>query len=143
LATADRIHERNYHDLTAEFQLRKIEPLYEPVRPIIEDFEVEVMRRLNLGAKPVTRELEDKIEKVFREEKKPKHRRSYFVGALSFELYRRDLFDHRGYHWAGIYSLNRSVVCFYAESRQKRIQSRSSKRAIFHAPWVARNPIGH
>jgi hypothetical protein len=69
----DRKHERDYHDLTAEFQLRKIEPLYEPVRPIIEDFEVEVMRRLNLGAKPVSRELEDKIEEVLREEKKPKH----------------------------------------------------------------------
>jgi hypothetical protein len=69
----DRKHERDYHDLTAEFQLRKIEPLYEPVRPIIEDFEAEVMRRLNLGAKTVTRELEDKIEEVSREEKKPKH----------------------------------------------------------------------
>ena len=69
----DRKHEREYHDLTAEFQLRKIEPLYEPVRPIIEDFEVEVMRRLKLGVKPVSRELKDKIEEVFREEKKPKH----------------------------------------------------------------------
>jgi hypothetical protein len=69
----DRKHERNYHDLTAEFQLRKIEPLYEPVRLIIEDFEVEVMRRLNSRVKPVSRELEDKIEEVLREEKKPKH----------------------------------------------------------------------
>jgi hypothetical protein len=69
----DRKHERDYHDLTAEFQLRKIEPLYEPVRPIIEDFEAEVMRRLNLGAKTVSRELDDKIDEVLREEKKPKH----------------------------------------------------------------------
>jgi hypothetical protein len=69
----DRKHERDYHDLTAEFQLRKIEPLYEPVRPIIEDFEVEVMRRLNLGVRPISRELEDKIEEVLREVKKPKH----------------------------------------------------------------------
>jgi hypothetical protein len=69
----DRKHERNYYDLTAEFQLRKIEPLYEPVRPIIEDFEAEVMRRLNLGVKLVSRELKDKIDKVLREEKKPKH----------------------------------------------------------------------
>jgi hypothetical protein len=69
----DRKHERDYYDLTAEFQLRKIEPLYEPVRPIIEAFEAEVMRRLNLGAKPISRELEDKIEEVLREEKKPKH----------------------------------------------------------------------
>ena len=69
----DRKHERDYHDLTAEFQLRKIEPLYEPVRPIIEDFEAEVMRRLNLGVKTISRELGDKIEEVSREEKKPKH----------------------------------------------------------------------
>jgi hypothetical protein len=69
----DRKHERDYHDLTAEFQLRKIEPLYEPVRPIIEAFEADVVRRLNSGAKTVSRELEDKIEEVLREEKKPKH----------------------------------------------------------------------
>jgi hypothetical protein len=69
----DRKHERDYHDLTAEFQLRKIEPLYEPVRPIIEAFEADVVRRLNLGAKTVSRELEDKIEEVLREERKPKH----------------------------------------------------------------------
>jgi hypothetical protein len=69
----DRKHERDYHDLTAEFQLRKIEPLYEPVRPIVEAFEAEVVRRLNLGAKTVSRELEDKIEEVLRQEKKPKH----------------------------------------------------------------------
>src|SRR5476651_833095 len=69
----DRKHERDYHDLTAEFQLRKIEPLYEPVRHIIETFEIEVMRRLNSRVKPVSRELEDKIEEVLREEKKPKH----------------------------------------------------------------------
>jgi hypothetical protein len=53
--------------------LRKIEPLYEPVRPIIEAFEADVVRRLNSGAKTVSRELEDKIEEVLREEKKPKH----------------------------------------------------------------------
>jgi hypothetical protein len=69
----DRKHERDYHDLTAEFQLRKIEPLYEPVRPIVEAFEAEVVRRLNLGAKTVSRELEDKMEEVLREERKPKH----------------------------------------------------------------------
>jgi hypothetical protein len=69
----DRTHEQDYYDLTAEFQLRKIEPLYEPVRPIIEAFEAEIMRRLNSRVKPVSRELEDKIEEVLREEKKPKH----------------------------------------------------------------------
>ena len=69
----DRKHERDYHDLTAEFQLRKIEPLYEPVRPIIEAFEIEVMRRLNSRVKPVSPELDDKIEEVLRQEKKPKH----------------------------------------------------------------------
>jgi hypothetical protein len=69
----DRKYERNYHDLTAEFQLRKIEPLYEPVRPIIESFEAEVMGRLNSRAKPISRELEEKIEEVLQEEKKPKH----------------------------------------------------------------------
>ena len=69
----DRKHERDYHDLTAEFQLRKIEPLYEPVRPIVEAFEAEVMRRLNSRDKPVSRELKDKIEEVLRQEKKPKH----------------------------------------------------------------------
>jgi hypothetical protein len=69
----DRTHEQDYYDLTAEFQLRKIEPLYEPVRPIIEAFEAEIMRRLNLRVKPVSRELENKIEEVLRKEKKPKH----------------------------------------------------------------------
>jgi hypothetical protein len=69
----DRTHEQDYCDLTAEFQLRKIEPLYEPIRPIIEDFEAEVTRRLNLGVKPVSSELKDKIEEALREEKKPKH----------------------------------------------------------------------
>jgi hypothetical protein len=69
----DRTHEQDYYDLTAEFQLRKIEPLYEPVRPIIEAFEAEIMRWLNSRVKPVSCELEDKIEEVLREEKKPKH----------------------------------------------------------------------
>jgi hypothetical protein len=69
----DRKHERDYHDLTAEFQLRKIEPLYEPVRPIVEAFEADVMRRLNSRVKPFSRELKDKIEEVLRQEKKPKH----------------------------------------------------------------------
>jgi hypothetical protein len=69
----DRIHEQDYYDLTAEFQLRKIEPLYEPVRPIIEAFEAEVMRQLDSRVKRISRELEDKIGEVLREEKKPKH----------------------------------------------------------------------
>ncbi len=65
-------HERDYHDLTTEFQLRRIEPLYEPVRLIVEAFEAEVMRGLNLGATTISRELGDKIDEVLREEKKPK-----------------------------------------------------------------------
>jgi hypothetical protein len=69
----DRTHEQDYYDLTAEFQLRKIEPLYEPVRPIIEAFEAEIMRGLNSRVKFVSHEFEDKIEEVLREEKKPKH----------------------------------------------------------------------
>jgi hypothetical protein len=69
----DRTHEQDYYDLTAEFQLRKIEPLYAPVRPIIEAFEAEVMRRLKLEVKPVSRELKVKAEEVLREGKKPKH----------------------------------------------------------------------
>jgi len=69
----DRTYEQYYYDLTAEFQLRKIEPLYAPVRPIIEAFEAEVMRRLKLEVKPVSRELKVKAEEVLREGKKPKH----------------------------------------------------------------------
>jgi hypothetical protein len=69
----DRTYEQDYYDLTAEFQLRKIEPLYAPVRPIIEAFEAEVMRRLKLEVKPVSRELKVKAEEVLREGKKPKH----------------------------------------------------------------------